>query len=296
MFGIADGRESSGDFLFFNNTVYTAEADGNDRRTVVRFSGGCQPYGARFAPGGRRIAYTRNCDNNAVMVATTAGTRRRRIVRGAGPTWAPGAGRLAYTVQVGSDFLDEVRIIRVAGGNPRRLARASRTRQGDMVVRRQNNLPAWSSTGEIAYVSTAETSRVVGPDEEEVLGAVAEIRRVKPDGSGGAVVRSFRCSSANVDRCELEGLDWAPDGRALVYARGGEIVRVQVDGTRPRNLTAGRGGYYDEPAWSPDGRSILFAGAGIYRVPAAGGRIRRIVRAPRRSQGFSPDWQALPRP
>jgi Tol biopolymer transport system component len=74
---------------------------------------------------------------------------------------------------------------------------------------------------------------------------------------------------------EAAGPDWSPDGRSLVYERGGDLFVERVGHGRPRRLTRGRWKDTD-PAWSPDGATIAFVrqreSAELSVVPARGGR------------------------
>jgi hypothetical protein len=83
--------------------------------------------------------------------------------------------------------------------------------------------------------------------------------------------------------------DWSTDGR-IVLVRGGNLYVGRI-GALFRRLTV-RGG--EQPSWSPHGRWIAFVrGKRLYRIPAAGGRPRRIGRGRGHSPAWSPDGRQL---
>ena len=51
---------------------------------------------------------------------------------------------------------------------------------------------------------------------------------------------------------------WSPDGKMLVYARGGELDLANADGSEPHKIASLSGRAFD-PAWSPDGSLIRFS-------------------------------------
>ena len=50
---------------------------------------------------------------------------------------------------------------------------------------------------------------------------------------------------------------WTPDGKALVFAKGGNLWRQDLQGGPCVQLTAGPG-YDHQPDVSPDGRTVVF--------------------------------------
>jgi hypothetical protein len=80
---------------------------------------------------------------------------------------------------------------------------------------------------------------------------------------------------------------WSSRGE-LAYSAGGKVWRMRPGGSRAYVATGGR------PDWSPSGRSVVYLRRGsVYRVPARGGRARRLVRGFALSAAFSPDGQAI---
>ena len=230
---------------------------------------------AAWSPSGNRFVFARRVGGgNLRLFVTEAGfTRAREIplpetmfVRS--PAFAPD-GRTIVFVEVisGGDPSEEVTweagwnlwTVRTDGSGLRRLG------PGDS--------PAWSPAGGlIAFLDSCGSLKVMRSDGSRVRTLVV--------GKEGNVCHS-------VGRPEF-----APGGRKLAYSdvrRSGrsrvwEIFTIGVDGRGRRRITTTPGTGAGEPAWSPDGVSIAFhragkgvADSGIYRVPAGGGRQRRIA-------------------
>jgi hypothetical protein len=170
--------------------------------------------------------------------------------------------------------------------------------------------PRWSPDGRLIAAEAHQDSSGPGPPSPLAEGVWLL------DATTGKLIRRVAKNGHEID--------WAPDGRRLVYrttyeehapgggTAGGDIFTVRVDG-RGRNPLVRRKGVADTvPVWSPDGRWITWAslrfGAGgggpdvrasLWRVRAQGGRPRRLTRLPSPSgEGLytSPDlaWQPLP--
>jgi dipeptidyl aminopeptidase/acylaminoacyl peptidase len=94
---------------------------------------------------------------------------------------------------------------------------------------------------------------------------------------------------------------WSPDGRQIAFVQGGpkeqlvyalhQLMVVPVSGGAARPLTAGLDRNTTQPQWSSDGRSIYFLleddrAESLMRVPAAGGKVEKVVAGPRQVGDF----------
>ncbi|HEY3121809.1 MAG TPA: prolyl oligopeptidase family serine peptidase [Vicinamibacteria bacterium] len=128
----------------------------------------------------------------------------------------------------------------------------------------------------------------------------------------GSPLRARRLTAnTRADGQELSQLEWAPDGSAVVYVRGGdksekgevpnptseptgidqEVWIVRLDGAPPRKLGAGH-----SPALSPKGDRIAFVfDDQVWAAPASGGDAKKLftVRGKAGSLQWSPDGAAL---
>jgi dipeptidyl aminopeptidase/acylaminoacyl peptidase len=65
---------------------------------------------------------------------------------------------------------------------------------------------------------------------------------------------------------------WSPDGKSLLFGRGGQIYLMPADGGEPRQLTR-HATSVASPAWTPDGAAIFFVAADA-RAPEESARER----------------------
>jgi Tol biopolymer transport system component len=114
--------------------------------------------------------------------------------------------------------------------------------------------------------------------------------------SGGAARRVAHVNG------EILGIAWSGDGKSLVFAVFGNLMRVSVAGGEPQRLLSGRD--VETPAISRDGRRLAYAqhvvNTNIWRVPLTGSppaalRPTRLISSTREEwlPAFSPDGRRL---
>jgi formylglycine-generating enzyme required for sulfatase activity/Tol biopolymer transport system component len=112
-----------------------------------------------------------------------------------------------------------------------------------------------------------------------------------PDGAFLAVEGTQSVSIVSADGSrevplgEGRRLSWAPDGRQVVFGRGGDLYRANADGTGLLRLTDTPGDEYG-PAWSPDGRQIAY----LWRAPNNSDLGQPYIMPAPGTQGPRPTW------
>jgi len=149
---------------------------------------------------------------------------------------------------------------------------------------RSESYPIWSPDG----------SAITLLDQSVDPAALLVIRK-EPPGSWSAPAR--------IARDALREGAWLPDGRSFVYASsGGDVLVASADGGPPRTVYSPGPGSATDPVpsgsvlASADGRTLYFKShnreghAGIWAVPAAGGRPRQVVRFDAARPSIRPDF------
>jgi Tol biopolymer transport system component len=255
--------------------IHTVTQTGQRRRAV--YEGCVSP--ASFSPGGRRLLFAEQRGDavRRLLTIRADGRRLRRHTQlGWNPSWSPGGRTVAYIEAFGLPDASIWRA-RLDGSRRKRLTSAdSPPFAGD------GGVPRWSPDGRaIAHLAPV---RAEGGGIER-----AELRLI--DSRTGAPIRVLARSAA--------AFDFAPDGQRLVYQEPRVLVHpqpgdceirvVRADGTGATRKVADACGV-TSLAWSPDASHIAYAlqrapapGAEdpvteVYRVRAAGGTPRRILR------------------
>ncbi len=174
------------------------------------------------------------------------------------PTWSPDGSLIAYD-KPGPEGTD-IYVMAASGGEPLKLTRSPG----------EHRLPRWSPNGEsIAFLSRR--------------GAESAICLIPP--LGGSVRELVRISASNdfglVSGGSLGAMPWSPDGKELLFPRGGALWKVDIATAKETRLTdPGPGGAH--ATWSPDGNWIAFERtqdkrSGLWLLPAGGGEPRPLL-------------------
>jgi Tol biopolymer transport system component len=162
-----------------------------------------------FSPDGRHVAREfAGGHQNALAVASAPGSRFHQITHPRGddldrdPSWSPDGSSLAFARYIGGQTL--LYTVRADGSHLRRIGR------GDS--------PAWSSTGQIAFMRSRRNDRY------SIYTSTATGKNVR------------RVTYGSYDASP----DWSPDGQRLVYERAGDIASVAAAGGDLRPLTTTR--------------------------------------------------------
>lgn len=256
-----------------------------------------QPWGAPVyspAPPGASAIYVTNPDGTdlrPIKVGTDSWAVPEPEGFG-GPTWSPDGSKIAYG-HWGSDA-GRIEVMDPDGSNSQPIGPAGAW------------APAWSPDGsmigftdvqrwEAGYVMDADggNPRLLIGDAIEAVWS-PDCSRIAISTKAEDQIWIVRADGRVRILSNGHDLDWAPDGRRLVFARWGDpnaIYVVNTDGTGERRLRPG----YD-PAWSPDGTQIVFVRFGGLAVMNADGSNARTVAAADQTAFHyhgEPDWQAL---
>jgi hypothetical protein len=180
------------------------------------------------------------------------------VATGLWGSFSPDGTRVVYEDGAGSLF-----VVDLGGGPPRLLLPGGGMANGDMWF----FFPEWSPDGtQIAFLSRSQGR------SDWAISSIA------PDGSGERVIANLQ----GLRITEAGGLAWKPDGSQLLFFISPRKYHAQIwvsnlDGSRPRKITQGRG---DRawPAWSPDGSRIAFVRfrSGLFTMATDGTDVQKI--------------------
>ncbi|MHC4539584.1 MAG: serine/threonine protein kinase [Planctomycetota bacterium] len=229
------------------------------------------------------------------------------------PAFSPDGQTLAF-IRGTNDLVDDIFIVPVAGGQPRRLTFDKLRVQG----------LAWTADGrEIVFSSNRAGSfslwriSVSGGQPEPLAGVGEGALGPTIPGLGKRLAYTKDNLETNIWRMELPKPpgqaraptklisstlwdllpEYSPDGQSIVFTSGrsgsSEIWRCGSDGSHPVRLTSFGGPAGGAPRWSPDGQQIVFDSrpeghTDIYVVSVEGGPPRR--RATQSSDDWVPSW------
>jgi len=242
-----------------------------------------------WSPDGKRVAFARcgrGGDCSIYVVEATGGTERTIGTPGdlavEDLVWSPDGRQLAFAGRRGRQGAFSIHLLPLDGSPPQRLTSPASSYPGDLD-------PAFSPDGRLlAFVRTALDGR---QDVDVVPVTGGKTRRLAREQKG------------------VTGLDWTPDGGAVVYAANREgaagLWRVALDGGAPRWVALGSDG--GEIAGPSVGRAggIVFArqlvrsqvvdvsvGAGL---AGEGGTVRPVLPSTRddRQPAVSPDGRRV---
>ncbi|SRR6266851_9424190 len=212
----------------------------------------------------------------SVLVARMPAGKTVSIASGAAnPAWSLGGRLLAYTDT--STYGLELATLR---GPRRAITRVPNRYYID-------NYPTWSPDGrQVAFARTipiAWQDGVPTATETEIFSVPL---------NGEHLRRLTR------DHAEDGDPAWSPNGRAIVFVRAGNIIRLDLR-THLESRLISNG---EQPAWSPDGRRLAFVRTApdtgeraIFTASASGHQVRRLtpVGTDARQPAWSPDGRRI---
>jgi Tol biopolymer transport system component/serine/threonine protein kinase len=297
--------------------IYVVPALGGPERKLATPSLGTHWTGGEsfdWTPDGKYLAYVdRQPDQQAqtlFLVAVDNPEDKRPLTTSVGrtydtdPRFSPDGQTVAFVRLLGGyQYVRDVFLVRVAGGEPKRLTFDNSfingldwTPDGAYIVFSSDRL---GGSGRLWKVSTSGGE----PELLPVGQGGASFPTLSRDGRRLAYTQTTQ--NINIWRYEVpqgtgrtspptkliasteqeEQPDFSPDGKRILFAstRSGskEIWVCDSDGSNPRQLTF-LGGLAINPRWSPSGREIAFESSpeghpAIFVVDAEGGRPRRLT-------------------
>ena len=183
-------------------------------------------FSPRFSPDGNKVVMTLEQNGNSDIYVMDLRTRSRARLTSdpsidTSPSFSPDGTQITFESDRGGS--QQIYVMNADGSNPHRISFGTG----------KNGTPVWSPRGDlIAFTKQA--------------GGTFHVGVMHPDGSGERIL---------TDGWADEGPTWAPNGRVLMFTRGGrggrgaQIWSVDITGRNERRvLTPGDA---SDPAWSP---------------------------------------------
>jgi len=301
--------------------VATVGAGGRPRGGLSRMTTGLEPHTISVARDGRTVTYARaSVRTNLYRLAVPATgsvsirsaipvtTGNQLVVSG---DRSPDGRWLTFDTNV--EGTSNIYVMPAGGGEARRLTHSPGEHWSPNFSPDGREIVFYSprfGTRDVFLINTdgtGETRLTSDPGEEyhpkfspDGLRIVFSMNRagrsdlfvVRRDSPGGAWSTPIQVTHGGSDFLGW----WSADGRELVYASAGGVSVRSPDGVERLVVDLERQGrsMLADPTWSPDGRSIWFGArspggeAGIYEVPATGGKERLIVRVDDPSRQIAP--------
>jgi Tol biopolymer transport system component len=280
--------------------------------------------GLDWSTDGRFLAFSERStpDQPARIVLLSVATRKtHRLTSPAPPSWgdrdpafSPDGQTLAF-IRATNHKCDDIFIVPVAGGQPRRLTfdklrvqGLAWTADGREIVfssNRAGTFSLWSisasggqpeplaGVGEGALDPTipGQGKRLAYTQQYNLETNIWRMELPKPPAQAEAPTKFI--SSTRLDMSH----EYSPNGQSIVFSsrRSGsyEIWRCDSDGSHPVRLTFFGGPVGGAPRWSPDGQQIAFDSrpeghTDIFAVSVEGGPLRRLTT--QSSDDWVPSW------
>ena len=284
--------------LTIASVAFAQETAGPGRLTADHILNWERVRDAQVSPDGKHVVYTRSHVNtledsweSELWIVASDGSRNRYLVKGSSPRWSPDGTRLAYLADgtpKGAQIF--VRWMDAEGATSQisHLTKAPRDIQwspdGEQLAFTMM-VPA-KQTWELASMPSApegaswtKPPRIVRDMHyrQDRVGFLEEGFRhlfvLPADGGSPRQLTEGRWHVGSRGAVGLDygaGLDWTPDGRAIVFDgsmaddadlkyRESHIYRVELQTKEIRQITSAKGPW-SSPAVSPDGSSVAYTG------------------------------------